>query len=81
MQYAASYQAITSPDPDAYWDSLTIAVGELMRDGQTADDVRIDAARIAYELNRHNHRLHVTPAEVCLVADDAEYYVQHDELP
>jgi len=80
MRYAASYLDCTPPDDSLWWESLTIAVAGYMHDGDTADDVKIDAARIAYLVNKEARRC-CSPSDVVAVAEDAEHYARVGELP
>ncbi len=84
MRYATSYQSIQSPDPDAYWDALTAAVGMRIAKGAEVADVIDDAKRLAYDINREGFRFptwHASSQDVRDVAEDAVYYAANGQLP
>lgn len=80
MRYAASYQNCTPPDDDAYWERLTQSVAGFIHDGDTEDDVCIEAHRIAYRVNVE-YGLEIGPEQVRQVAGDAVYFLEHGKMP
>lgn len=83
MRYAISYQHCVEPDYETLNNRMIVAIAEWIHDGMDADDVRIDAYRIAHKVNQAwgGRRELLGPSDVAELAEQAVHYRTHGELP